>query len=315
MIAVEHLTKEFGRTSAVRDVSFHAVGGEVVGLLGPNGSGKTTIMRTLTGFFPPTTGRVWVAGIDVLIESLAARQVLGYLPESAVLYPDMRVRQFLDFCADVRGLRGTRRGARLEAVVRDCGLAEVGGRLIGHLSKGYRQRVGLAQALLHEPAVLVLDEPTAGLDPGQIMEIRGLIRALRGRTTVLLSTHILSEAATVCDRVIIISRGRVVAEDTAQALRLRLQEDERIVVRVDGPQDDVLAVLQGVPDLDRIEVDVSEGEPRFIAHTRAGDSACAAISAAVVGRGWGLIEIHTLSMTLEDLFLRLVAGDAGASGS
>ena len=253
-----------------------------------------------------------MAGVDVLVDSLAARQALGYLPESAVLYPDMRVRQFLDFCADVRGLRGSQRRARLEAVVRDCGVAEVSGRLIGQLSKGYRQRVGLAQALLHEPAVLVLDEPTVGLDPGQIMEIRTLIRALSGRTTVLLSTHILSEAATVCDRVIIISRGRVVAEDTAQALTLTLQEDERVAVRVDGPPDEVLAALQGVPDLDRVEVDTSQGAPRFIAHTRAGDSAHAAIAAAVVGRGWGLIEIHTLSMTLEDLFLRLMERDAGA---
>lgn len=309
MIAVENLSKEFGNTRAVCDVSFRVEPGEVIGLLGPNGSGKTTIMRILTGFFPPTAGRAWVAGIDVSREPLAARQRIGYLPESVVLYPDMRVDQFLQFCADVRQLRGLRRRERIAAVERDCGLGDVRRRLIGKLSKGYRQRVGLAQALLHEPEVLILDEPTVGLDPRQIIEIRNLIRSLRARTTVLLSTHILPEASTVCERVVIIDRGRIVAQDTAEGLTARIQGGDRTLVRVDGPPDAVLAALSAIPGVDRVEHQngALNAHPSFIAYSRSGEPARRAIAATVVARGWGLLEVRPLSMTLEDLFVRLVA--------
>ena len=313
MISVEHLSKQFGATRAVRDVSFQVRRGEVVGLLGPNGSGKTTILRILGGFFPPTAGRAVVAGIDVVVDSERARRYTGYLPENVVLYPDMRVDEFLDFCADVRGLRGSRRRERLTAVVHDCGLGEVRRRMIGQLSKGYRQRVGLAQALLHEPAVLILDEPTVGLDPRQIVEIRSLIGALRGSTTVLLSSHILSEVATTCQRVVIIDRGRVVAQDTTEGLTRRLEGGERTFVRVEGPREAVLATLRAVPGVDRVDENgVGDGQPGFVAHSHSGESVRRAIAVAVVGHGWGLVEVRPLALTLEDLFVRLVADDQAA---
>jgi gliding motility-associated transport system ATP-binding protein len=311
MIAVEQLTKVFGRTVAVRDVSFHAGAGEAVGLLGPNGSGKTTIMRTLAGYFPPTSGRIAVDGIDVGRAALRARQRIGYLPESAVCYPDMRVRQFLEFCADVRRLRGAARRARLAAVLDGCGLADVQHRLIGHLSKGYRQRVGIAQAIVHEPAVLILDEPTVGLDPRQVVEIRQLVRALRGRTTVLLSTHILSEVASVCDRVVIIDRGRVLAENSAAALAREQQRGERTLLRVDGPAAPVAAALRAVPGVERVDVEQADAGPAQLTVTTGGDvPAPALLAATVVGHGWGLIEIRPLSMSLEELYVRLVAPPA-----
>jgi ABC-2 type transport system ATP-binding protein len=311
MIAVEHLRKQFGRTVAVADVSFRAAGGEAIGLLGPNGSGKTTIMRTLAGYFPPTAGRVCVAGIDVAAEPLRARTQVGYLPENAVCYPDMRVGQFLTFCADVRGLRGPSRRTRLAAAIDGCGLAEVERRLIGELSKGYRQRVGVAQAIVHEPPVLILDEPTVGLDPRQLVEIRALIRSLRGRTTVLLSTHILSEVATVCDRVVIIDRGRVVAENSAAVLAREQEQSDRVVVRVEGPAAKVAAALRAVAGVTEIAIEPSaDGIARFVVTTRPGACMSPALAAAVVAQGWGLVELRPLELSLEELFVRLT----GATG-
>jgi ABC-2 type transport system ATP-binding protein len=306
MLAVSRLTKVFGRTVAVDGISFNVGKGEIVGLLGPNGSGKTTIMRTLTGYFPPTSGSVWVAGLDVAVDPLAARQKTGYLPENAVLYPDLRVDQLLGFCADVRGLRGPNRAARLDAVKEVCGLAAVGRRLIGNLSKGFRQRVGLAQALLHEPEVLVLDEPTVGLDPEQVIEIRDLICSLRGRSTVLLSTHILSEVSTVCERVVIIDRGRLVAEDTADGLSRALQRDERTLVRVRGPSHEVTAALAGVAGVAEVERCDDAGCPAYVVHTHDGEEVRAAMAAALVARGWALVEMRPIVMTLEELFVRLL---------
>ncbi len=311
MIEIEHLTKHFGATQAVQDVSFRVERGEVIGLLGPNGSGKTTIMRILTGFFPPSAGHARVAGFDAGDQSLALRRKIGYLPESVVLYPDMRVQRFLQFCADVRGITGVRQRARIDRVMHDCGLREVAGRLIGTLSKGYRQRLGLAQALLHEPEVLILDEPTVGLDPRQIIEIRSLVRGLRGRTTVLLSTHVLPEVSMTCERVVIIDRGSIVAEDTAEALTRRVEGSDRSLVRVEGPAAEVCALLGGVPGVDRVELADgiaanTAGVCGFIAHSSAGEPVRKAIAAAVVGRGWGLVEVRPLALSLEDLFVRLV---------
>ncbi len=313
MIEIEHLSKSFGSTHAVRDVSFTVPKGEIIGLLGPNGSGKTTIMRVLTGFFPPTSGRARVAGFDAAEQSLALRRKIGYLPESVVLYPDMRVRRFLEFCADVRGINGTRKRRRLEVMIHDCGLHEVADRLIGTLSKGYRQRVGLAQALLHEPEVLILDEPTVGLDPRQIVDIRGRIRALRGSTTVLLSTHVLPEVSMTCAGVIIIDRGRIVAEDTAEALTRRVQGADRTLVRVEGPAAAVSSVLNGVAGVDRVELTNSTGSAgtcELITHSTAGEPVRKAIAAAIVGHGWGLVEVRPLALSLEDLFVRLVTEES-----
>ena len=315
MIEIEHLSKFFGATRAVEDVSFTVRRGEVIGLLGPNGSGKTTIMRILTGFFPPTAGRARVAGYDAAEQSLALRRRIGYLPENVVLYPDMRVRAFLEFCAGARGMSAARRRERIAAVTHDCGLADVIARLIGTLSKGYRQRVGLAQALLHEPEVLILDEPTVGLDPRQIIEIRGLIHGLRGRTTVLLSTHILPEVSMTCERVVIIDRGRFVAEDTADALTRRVEGENRTLVRVEGPLEEVRALLSATPGVDRVELadGVAGGATvEFIAHSCTGEPVRKAIAAAVVGRGWGLIEVRPLALSLEDLFVRLVTDEGAA---
>jgi ABC-2 type transport system ATP-binding protein len=313
MIEIEHLAKHFGSTRAVQDVTFHVRRGEIIGLLGPNGSGKTTIMRVLTGFFPPTAGTARVAGYDAAEQSLALRRKIGYLPENVVLYPDMRVRRFLEFCADVRRIGGAHRRARVDAVMHDCGLHDVAGRLIGTLSKGYRQRVGLAQALLHEPEVLILDEPTVGLDPRQIIEIRSLIRALRGRTTILLSTHILPEVSMTCERVVIIDHGRIVAEDTAEALTRRVEGEDRTLVRVEGPADAVRVALAAVPGVEQVELaDAAHGRPAspascgFIAHSQTGEPVRKAIAAAVVEHGWGLVEIRPLALSLEDLFVRLV---------
>jgi gliding motility-associated transport system ATP-binding protein len=293
-------------------VSFTVKRGEIIGLLGPNGSGKTTIMRVLTGFFPPTAGHARVAGFDAAEQSLALRRKIGYLPESVVLYPDMRVRRFLEFCADVRRINGTRKRRRVDEVMQDCGLPEVAGRLIGTLSKGYRQRLGLAQALLHEPEVLILDEPTVGLDPRQIIEIRSLIRALRGRTTVLLSTHILPEVSMTCERVVIIDQGRIVAEDTAEGLTRRVEGEDRTLVRVEGPAADVCRVVSAVPGVERVELADGVGDAtdagacELIAHSTAGEPVRKAIAAAVVGHGWGLIEVRPVALSLEDLFVRLV---------
>jgi ABC-2 type transport system ATP-binding protein len=313
VIRVEHLTKEFGRTVAVRDVSFSAAAGEAIGLLGPNGSGKTTIMRTLAGFFPPTSGRVSVDGIDVGNDSLRARARVGYLPESATWYPEMRVRQFIEFCADVRRIDGGTRRARVGATLEACGLADVQQRLIGHLSKGYRQRVGIAQAVLHEPAVLILDEPTVGLDPRQVVEIRQLIHQLRGRTTVLLSTHILSEVSSVCDRVVIIDRGRVVAEDSAADLAREQQRGERTLLRVAGPAAAVASALRAVSGVEQVEVEPGDdGSARFIVTSVGGTPQPAALAATVVGNGWSLLELRSLAMSLEDLYVRLVAPDRQA---
>lgn len=305
MIAVEHVTKEFGPTVAVRDVSFRAADGEAVGLLGPNGSGKTTIIRMLAGYFPPTAGRVSIDGIDVGRDALRARQHLGYLPESAVWYPDMRVRQFLEFCADVRRLHGVARRQRLGVVLDGCGLAEVQHRLIGHLSKGYRQRVGIAQAILHEPTVLILDEPSVGLDPRQVVEIRQLIRELRGRTTVLLSTHILPEVSSVCDRVVIVNHGRVVAEDSAAALARAQQRGERTLLRVGAPAAQVAATLRALPGVERVEVEPGDdGFAQVMVTTTQG---APPLAAAVVQRGWDLLEMRPLAMSLEELYVRLTS--------
>ena len=310
MIAVEHLTKQFGRVTAVRDVSFRAAAGEAIGLLGPNGSGKTTIMRTLAGYFPPTSGRVAVAGVDVEREPLRARGQIGYLPEQSTWYPDMRVRELLAFCADARRLRGDHRRARLAAVVEGCGLGDVQARLIGNLSKGYRQRVGLAQALLHEPAVLILDEPTVGLDPRQVVELRGLVRALHGRATILLSTHILSEVAATCDRVVILDRGRLVAEDRAEALA-RGGAGDRILVRVRGPADAVRAALVALPEVAGLELPPSDDGTVHVLVTAHPDTAAGpALAAAVVGGGWELVELRTVTASLEELFVRLTGGRA-----
>jgi len=314
VIAVEGLVKEFGSTRAVAGVSFTVGRGEIMGLLGPNGSGKTTIMRVLTGFFPPTEGRVMIDGLDVEEHSLAVRERMGYLPENVVLYPDMSVRRFLCFCAEVKGVPATQRRQRVDAVVDACGLAEVTAKPIGKLSKGYRQRVGIAQALVHRPKVLVLDEPTVGLDPRQIVEIRTLIRSLAGSTTILLSTHILPEVSMTCGRVMIIDEGRIVAEDTAEGLSRRVRSVDETRVRIAGPRDAVvraLAALPGVEDLR--EEAAADGIVTVVVRSARGDALRREMADFVVRSDWGLLEIRPLPMSLEDLFVRLVREEREAA--
>ncbi len=314
MIAVDGLVKDFGRTRAVAGVSFDVAAGEIMGLLGPNGSGKTTIMRVLTGFFPPTAGSVAIDGLDVERHPLAVRERIGYLPENVVLYPDLTVVRFLRFCAEVKGVPAAARRARLDEVIAACGLTEVAGKLIGKLSKGYRQRVGIAQAIVHRPRVLILDEPTVGLDPRQIIEIRTLIKALAGSTTVLLSTHILPEVSMTCGRVIIIDYGRIIAEDTALGLTQRVRGSDETRVRVVGPRAEVLAALTTVGGVDELrEEAATDGAVTVVARSARGDDVRREIAALVVGRGWGLVEMRPLAMSLEDLFVRLVRDDRDAA--
>jgi ABC-2 type transport system ATP-binding protein len=314
VIDVQGLVKDFGATRAVNGVSFSVRAGEIMGLLGPNGSGKTTIMRVLTGFFPPSEGRVTIDGLDVEEHALAVRERIGYLPENVVLYPDLSVRRFLMFCAEVKGIPARIRQVRIDEVMAVCGLTEVAGKLIGKLSKGYRQRVGIAQAVVHRPKVLVLDEPTVGLDPRQIVDIRTLIKSLGGSTTILLSTHILPEVSMTCERVMIIDYGRIIAEDTAEGLTRRLRGSDETRARIAGPRESVLRALKTLPGLEDVREEAgSEGVVTVIVRSSQGDQTRRALAEQIVGSGWGLLEIRPLPMTLEDLFVRLVRSERDAS--
>jgi ABC-2 type transport system ATP-binding protein len=292
---------------AVDDVSFAIARGEVAALLGPNGSGKSTLMRCLIGFFSPTGGRVRVGGVDVAERPVAARREVGYLPEQVTLYPDLAVRRYLRFVAGMKGLDGRSARRAVETVIASCGLETVAERLTGKLSKGFRQRVGVAQALLGDPPVLVLDEPTVGLDPVQTVEMRDLLRGLAGRT-VLLSTHVLAEASALCTRIVIMAAGKLVAEDTPAALSARLEGAERVVVRVDGPPAAVAQALASLPGALGVDVAVADGEAghRFVVRAKEAEPVQRAVAALVVGRGWTLLEVHTVTPTLEDLFVRAV---------
>lgn len=311
MIEVEGLTKYFGATLAVDRVSFKVGTGEIIGLLGPNGSGKTTIMRMLTGFFPPTSGRALIGGLDVAHHSLETRRRIGYLPENMVLYPDLTVTALLEFAARVRGFAPRLARERIEFAIRTCGLGEVRKKLIGKLSRGYRQRAGIAQAILSDPEVLILDEPTVGLDPRQVVEIRQLIHSLAGHSTVLLSTHILPEVNMTCQRVVIIDRGRIVAQDTAEGLSAKLAGGDRSAITVAGPSDAVRRVLAAVPGVERIEERRVDAAPNgicsFIAYSNgASEQVRAAMAAAIVQGGWSLVELKPVALSLEELFMRVV---------
>jgi ABC-2 type transport system ATP-binding protein len=292
---------------ALDDVSFAVGRGEVAALLGPNGSGKSTLMRCLIGYFSPTAGAVRVGGIDVAQRPVEARREVGYLPEQVMLYPELRVRRYLRFVAGMKRLDAAAARRAVDQAVARCGLEAVADRPNGALSKGYRQRVGLAQALLGDPPVLVLDEPTVGLDPVQTVEMRELLRRLDG-CTVLLSTHVLAEAGALCSRIVIMSGGRLVAEDTPAGLASRLQGAERVVVRVDGPPFEVATALASLPGVLGVDTDAAPGEtaPRFVIRAEHAEPVQRAVASLVVGRGWTLLEVRTETPTLEDLFVRAV---------
>jgi len=315
MIRASGLTKDYGPHRAVEDVSFEIQRGEIVGLLGPNGSGKTTIMRMLTGFFAPTAGTCSVAGIDTQEHSRETRRYIGYLPERVALYPEMTVKAYLGFVARVHGVEG-KVSTAIEEVVERCGLAAVADRHIGKLSRGYRQRVGIAQAVIHRPRVLILDEPTVGLDPRQIVEIRDLIRRLAGQTTVLLSTHILPEVSITCRRVLILDKGHLVAEDTAEGLAEKTTGSGETLIRLRAPLRDVMNVLgkcPGVTDVRVAERD-STGMIGFIVVSEAGADSRPALARAAVEQGWALHTIGPNQISLEDLFVQILdsAGEGGA---
>ena len=306
MIEVQHLTKRYGNVTAVDDVSFRVERGEILGFLGPNGAGKTTTMRVLTGYIPATEGRAFVAGYDVFDKPLEAKRRTGYLPETPPLYPDMTTREYLTFVARLKGVPKKERRDRIGAVMRRTYVDDVADRACGKLSKGYRQRVGLAQALIHNPEVLILDEPTAGLDPKQIIETRRLIKELAGDHTVVLSTHILPEVSQTCQRVVIINRGRVVAVDTPENLTARLRGSETLYLQADGDPSALSSALRGVAGITRIApADTVEGHAAFEIDSEPGRDVRRELARAVVTGGFGLLELRPMRMSLEEVFLHL----------
>ena len=306
MIEVQGLTKRYGPTTAVDDVSFRVEKGEILGFLGPNGAGKTTTMRVLTGYIPATEGRAIVAGYDVFEQPIEAKRRTGYLPETPPLYPEMTVRDYLTFVSRIKGVPRAERKARVSDVMERTRVADMANRHCGKLSKGYRQRVGLAQALLHNPEVLILDEPTAGLDPKQIIETRQLIKQLGGDHTVILSTHILPEVSQTCHRVVIINKGRVVAIDTPDNLTSRLRGSETLYVQVDASGADVAGALAGVPGVTKASLTDTRGAvTAYEVSSQTGLDVRRQLAAAIVSNGWGLLELRPLRMSLEEIFLHL----------
>lgn len=312
MIQVEHLTKRYGPTVAVSDVSFEVQKGEVLGFLGPNGAGKTTTMRVITGYLPPTEGKVTVAGFDVLDAPIEAKRRTGYLPESPPIYPEMTVTEYLGFVARIKAVPRAEVKKRVDEAAEKCAVTDVRDRQIGKLSKGYRQRVGLAQALIHNPEVLVLDEPTAGLDPKQIIETRELIKNLAGQHTVVLSTHILPEVSKTCQRVVVINRGQVVAVGTPDDLTHRLQGYETVVVIAEGPAAEIMDKIQRVAGVNLVEPRDAAGERVTLElHAERGKDVRPEVARALVESGWKLYEIRTSGLSLEEIFLELTTKDLG----
>jgi ABC-2 type transport system ATP-binding protein len=316
VIEVQHLTKRYGPVTAVDDVTFRVERGEILGFLGPNGAGKTTTMRVLTGYMPATSGHAIVAGFDVFEHPLEAKRRTGYLPETPPLYPEMSVREYLGFVAQIKGVPAGERKARVDSAMERARVTDMAGRLCAKLSKGYRQRVGLAQALLHNPDVLILDEPTAGLDPKQIIETRELIKHLAGDHTIILSTHILPEVAQTCQRVVIINRGRVVAVDTPANLTRRLGGAQTMYVQVDGAAGDAASALERVAGVSRVsEVDRQEGIVGYEVESGTGQDIRRELARSVVASGLGLLELRPARMSLEDIFLQLTTEEQPEEGA
>ena len=311
MIEVQNLTKKYGPFTAVDDVSFRVERGEIFGFLGPNGAGKTTTMRILTGYMPATDGKAIVAGFDIFDQPVEAKRRIGYLPETPPLYPDMTVAEYLSFVAKIKGVPSGDRKARIKQVMERTWVAEMGGRMCSKLSKGYRQRVGLAQALIHNPDVLILDEPTAGLDPKQIIETRQLIKELAGDHTIILSTHILPEVSQTCDRVVIINRGKVVAIDTPDNLTSRLRGSETMYVQVDAGSADAGPALASIAGVTRVvEADRRDGVIGYEVDSERGQDVRRDLARTVVSNGFGLLELRPMRMSLEQIFLSLTTEES-----
>lgn len=315
MIKVEGLTKRYARTVAVDNISFEVEKGQIVGFLGPNGAGKTTTMRVLTCFLPPTEGKASVAGFDVLENPMEVKKRIGYLPETPPLYPEMEVVEYLNFVGKLKGIESRELRARVDEIMRRCAVFDVRNKLISKLSKGYRQRVGLAQALLHYPDVLILDEPTSGLDPKQIIETRELIHSLAGDHTIILSTHILSEVEHSCERVIIISQGKLVATDSVANLTNRLRGSEAVALELEAEDgrpnpSDVQRRLEQVSGVSRVVMkDSRNGRLAFEVESLQGRQIRSELARAVVNAGWNLNELRSVGLSLEDIFLQLTASE------
>jgi len=308
MIEVERLSKSYGATKAVQEISFTIAQGEVVGFLGPNGAGKSTTMRMLTCYLSPDRGTARIAGFDILQQPREVKKRIGYLPENNPLYMDMGVIEYLRFIAAVRGIATGSVRANIERVIDVCGLTSVAAKDIGELSKGFRQRLGLAQALLHDPDVLILDEPTIGLDPHQIIEIRNLIKNIGRHKTVILSSHILPEVSATCDRVLIINRGKIVGSGTPAELAALSRGKQTVLVTVRGPRDDVVAALRGLAPVSEVVVKESQNglsRLEIICGTEGNEDVCEQIFFLVARSGWSLTELSCKTVNLEDVFLEL----------
>ena len=315
MIKVEGLTKRYARTVAVDNISFEVEKGQIVGFLGPNGAGKTTTMRVLTCFLPPTAGTASVAGFDVQEHPIEVKRRIGYLPESPPVYPEMEVTEYLEFTGKLKGIPSADIKKRVDEVLGKCAIGDVRDKLIGKLSKGYRQRVGLAQAIIHNPDVLILDEPTSGLDPKQIIEIRELLKSLAGNHTIILSTHILSEVEHSCERVIIISQGKLVAIDSVANLTNRLRGSESVALEVEAASgspnpSDVQVRLEQVAGVRSVVMkDSKDGRLTFEVESLQGRQIRADLARSVVNAGWNLSELRPVGLSLEDVFLQLTAAE------
>jgi ABC-2 type transport system ATP-binding protein len=314
VIEVQHLSKSYGRVTAVDDISFRVERGEILGFLGPNGAGKTTTMRILTGYMPATHGKAIVANFDVFEQPLEAKQRTGYLPETPPLYPDMTVLEYLTFVAKIKGVASADRHQRIRTVMERTRIADMANRLCSKLSKGYKQRVGLAQSIIHNPDVLILDEPTAGLDPRQINETRQLIKELAGDHTIILSTHILPEVSQTCQRVVIINKGKVVTVDTPDNLTARLSGSATMYLQVDSAGSDPTPTLARVPGVTRVaESDRREGLVGYEVDSEPGHDVRRELARTVVSSGWGLVELRPMRVSLEDVFLTLTEEDEASS--
>ena len=305
MIQVSGLTHYYGPFPAIQDVTFNVRKGEILGFLGPNGAGKTTTMRILTGYMPPTRGSVILDGFDLVENSLEARRRIGYLPETVPLYADMTVTSYLKYMGTLRGMPPRRIKTRIDDVVGLCRLEDYRKTIIGKLSKGFRQRVGIAQAIMHEPEVLVLDEPTIGIDPIQVVETRRLIQDLGKSQTVVLSSHILPEVSMICERVLIINEGRIVAEDTPKNLAEALQGVERLEIEIGGPVAEVLPALRNVRGVSRVVHRSLPQKELYTVHVESGKDLRDEISRAVISSGWSLLSMQSVGMSLEEIFLKL----------
>ena len=315
MIEVDHLTKSYGKNVAVNDISFDVSKGEILGFLGPNGAGKTTTMRILTGYLPATGGSARIAGFDVFEQSMEVRRRIGYLPETPPLYPDMNVQAYLEFVARIKGVPGGDIANRVDRAMEMANLTDRRNELIKRLSRGFKQRVGIAQAIVHNPDVVILDEPTVGLDPKQIIEVRKLIKGLAGEHTIILSTHILPEASQTCDRVVIINRGRIAAVDTPENLTTQLKGSERVQMEVRGEEEPLREAIEQVEGVTKVEIEVIEGSDHLktIVESEPGTDLRGKLAAAAVGKGLELFELKAVSLSLEDIFLQLTTEEASSA--